>query len=82
MTDLTKIPGIGKNMAAHLLAAGYPDIASLKGADPEEIYARDCLAQGIQVDRCALYCYRLAVHYANHDGQLPEGRQNWWEWKD
>lgn len=81
-TDLINIPGIGKNMAEHLIKAGYPDIASLKGEAPEEIYTKDCLAQGGQVDRCALYCYRLAVHFADHDGQLPPGKENWWEWKD
>ena len=82
MTDLLKIPGIGKNMAQHLIDAGYPNIASLKGQSPDEIYARDCTAQGTTVDRCALYCYRLAVHYADYDGQLPEGKQKWWDWKD
>jgi hypothetical protein len=82
MTDLRKIPGIGKNMAQHLTAAGYPDIDSLKGQDPDEVYAKDCIAQGCQVDRCVLYCYRLAVYYADHNGRLPEGKQNWWDWKD
>ena len=82
MTDLTKIPGIGKNMAQHLTRAGYPNIESLKGQNPDEIYAKDCRAQGVRVDRCALYCYRLAVHYADHDGKLPEGKRNWWNWKD
>ncbi|MDR1627369.1 MAG: helix-hairpin-helix domain-containing protein [Oscillospiraceae bacterium] len=82
MTDLTKIPGIGKNMAQHLTRAGYPNIDSLKGKDPDEVYAKDCLAQGVQVDRCALYCYRLACYFANHDGQLPKGKQSWWDWKD
>jgi hypothetical protein len=82
MTDLTKIPGIGKNMEQHLIAAGYSDIASLKGQSPDDIYTKDCLAQGVQVDRCALYCYRLAVHYADHDGQLPQGKKNWWDWKE
>jgi len=82
VTDLTKIPGIGKNMAQHLIAAGYPNIDSLKGQSPDEIYEKDCRAQGAAVDRCALYCYRLAVHYADHGGQLPKGRQNWWDWKD
>ena len=62
-TDLTQIPGIGKNMARHLINAGYPDMESLKGQDPEEIYHKDCLYQGIQVDRCVLYVYRLAVAY-------------------
>jgi hypothetical protein len=81
-TDLTKIPGIGKDMAQHLIAAGYPSIDSLKGQSPDDVYVRDCFAQGIQVDRCALYCYRLAVYYADHDGQLPPDKQNWWSWKE
>ncbi len=81
-SELTKIPGVGKNMAEHLTRAGFPTIESLKGKSPDEIYIADCLAQGINVDRCALYCYRLAVHYADHDGQLPLGKQNWWDWKD
>jgi hypothetical protein len=82
MTDLTKIPGIGKNMAEHLTRAGFPDIETLKGKDPDDIFAADCLAQGVNVDRCVLYCYRLAVHYADNDGRLPQGKQNWWDWKD
>jgi hypothetical protein len=82
MSDLTKIPGIGKNMAQHLIDAGYPDIESLKGQNPDEVYAKDCLAKGFTVDRGALYCYRLAVYYADHDGELPEDKQNWWNWKD
>ena len=82
MTDLKKIPGIGNNMADHLIKAGYPTIASLKGQSADDIYTADCLAQGMNVDRCALYCYRLAVHYADHNGQLPPDKQNWWAWKD
>ncbi|MDL2218233.1 helix-hairpin-helix domain-containing protein [Christensenellaceae bacterium OttesenSCG-928-M15] len=80
--DLQAIPGIGANMAQHLIRAGFPDIASLKGQRPEDIYARDCASQGVQVDKCALYCYRLAVHFADNNGQLPLGKQNWWDWKD
>ena len=44
-TDLTQIPGIGKKMAEHLINAGYPDIESLKGQDPEEIYTKHRLLQ-------------------------------------
>jgi hypothetical protein len=29
-----------------------------------------------------LYVYRLAVHYANNDGDLPQDKSNWWDWKD
>ena len=80
-TDLIQIPGIGKNMAQHLINAGYPDIESIKGQDPEEIYQKDCLFQGVQVDRCALYCYRLAVAYAEERITDPE-KLKWWNWKD
>ena len=81
-TDLTQIPGVGKNMAQHLINAGYTMIDSLKGQDPKEVYQKDCLYQGVQVDRCALYCYRLAVHYADNGGKLPTNKLNWWNWKD
>ena len=81
-TDLVQIPGIGAKMAQHLIAAGFPDTASLKGQDPDEVYAKNCLTQGFQVDRCALYCYRLAVCFADNDGHLPPDKQNWWNWKD
>ncbi|MDR1539387.1 MAG: helix-hairpin-helix domain-containing protein [Clostridiales bacterium] len=65
-----------------MIRAGFPTIESLRGKSPDDIYSADCSAQGTQVDRCALYCYRLAAHCADHDGQLTEGKQNWWNWKD
>ncbi len=80
--ELERIPGIGKNMAQHLIAAGYPTVESLKDANPDEVYTKDCIAQGYAVDRCALYCYRLAVHFADNDGVLPQGKKNWWDWKN
>ncbi len=81
-SELEQIPGIGKNMAQHLINVGYETIEALKGQDPQEIYRKDCAYHGRTVDRCALYLYRLAVYYAEHDGKLPEGKENWWEWKD
>ncbi|MDR1541997.1 MAG: helix-hairpin-helix domain-containing protein [Clostridiales bacterium] len=82
MSEFTEISGIGANMAEHLIRAGFQTIASLLGKSPDDIYTADCFSQGMSVDKCALYCYRLAVHYADHDEQLPEGKQNWWDWKD
>ena len=83
-SELTKIPGIGAKMAQHLINAGYPTIESLKGQDPEEIYAKHSLPQGPgnMSCKCVLYCYRLAVHYADNDGRLPPDKQNWGDWKD
>ena len=83
-TDLTQIPGIGEKMAQHLINIGYPDIGSLKGQDPQEIYVKHYLHNGVgnQSCRCVLYCYRLAVCYADNDGQLPPDKQKWEDWKD
>lgn len=81
-SELERIPGVGKNMAQHLVNVGYPTIESLKGQDPEDIYRKDCAFQGCHVDRCVLYVYRLAVCYADNDGNLPEGKGNWWNWKE
>ncbi len=33
--ELTAIPGVGKNMAAHLNALGIERVDDLKGKDPE-----------------------------------------------
>ena len=79
--ELETIPGVGPRMARHLERIGCPTLKSLRGQDPEELYRRDCLSQGCQVDRCVLYVYRLAVHYAEH-GSCPPDKQNWWDWKD
>jgi hypothetical protein len=80
-SELELIPGVGENMARHLINAGYPTIESLKGQDPEEIYRKDCAYQGCRVDRCALYVYRLAVYFAENETLDPE-KLKWWNWKD
>ncbi len=80
-TELRKIPGVGKETEKDLIRLGYPTIASLRGADPEEIYQRDCMEQGVQIDRCQLYVYRCAVYFAETENPDPE-KLNWWYWKD
>ena len=80
-SELTAIPGVGANMAAHLNALGIERVDDLKGKDPEALYARECAMQGCAVDRCALYVYRLAVAYA--EGRIKDPEQlKWWNWKD
>jgi hypothetical protein len=83
-TNLTQIPGIGAKMAQHLVNIGYPTIESLKGQNPDNIYMKHCLLNGVgnASCKCVLYCYRLAVHYADNNGQLPPDKQNWGDWKD
>ena len=56
-SDFKKIPYVGEATEADLLALGYEDIASLKGADPDEMF--ECTkALGRGSDRCILYVYR------------------------
>ena len=57
MSDFKKIPYVGEATEADLLALGYTDIASLKGADADEMFERT-KALGRGSDRCILYVYR------------------------
>ncbi len=72
MSELRKIPGIGREMEKDLLALGYTTIDSLKGADPQEMYDRMCGITGVKQDRCVLYTYRLAVYFAETENPEPE----------
>lgn len=72
----------GTKMAQHLTNAGYPNINALKGQNPEEVYLKDILNRGVKSCRCSLYCYRMAVAYADNNSQLSPEKQNWWDWKD
>lgn len=79
--DLLQIPGVGKEMKEDFIRLGYHSISSLKGANPEEMYQKQCEIQGCHVDRCVLYVYRCAVYYANHAVHEPE-KLKWWYWKN
>ena len=52
-----------------------------RSRDPEELYLRECLMKGYQEDRCALYVWRAAVYYAEHEDRDP-AMLKWWYWKD
>ena len=51
--------------------------AFLKGADPEEMYQKECDVRGQMVDRCQLYMYRMAVYYASSKNPDPK-KLKWW----
>lgn len=80
-TDLQQIPYVGKRTEEALRMLGFNSIASLRGADPQEIYERECLMTGQKIDRCQLYVYRMAVYYAENDIHDP-AKLKWWAWKD
>ena len=48
---------VSRELHTLLLELGYTTIQSLAGADPEEMYARECARKGVRVDRCVLYVY-------------------------
>ena len=79
--DLKNIPGVGLDMEQHFFDIGIFTIDDLIGADPDELFARDCSVKGCQDDRCVLYVFRLAVYYANNEVHEPE-KLKWWNWKD
>ncbi len=80
-TDLKTIPGVGKSIEQDLIAIGYPSVASLRGADPEDMYNRECIRKGCAVDRCVLYVFRCAVYFAETEQPGPE-KLRWWYWKN
>lgn len=81
MTELRKIPSVGKETEKDLIAMGYTTMASLKDADPEELYLQDCAMKGRKVDRCQKYVYRCVVYYCSTENPEPE-KCKWWYWKD
>ena len=80
-TDLIKIPGVGHNMKEHLLALGYTCVEDLKGENPLDMYERDRIRIGGELDRCVLYVYRCAVYFARTPHPDKE-KLNWWYWKN
>lgn len=79
MSELLKIPGVGKSIEKDLIRLGYLTVESLKSADPEAMFERDCAERGPQ-DLCLLYVYRCAVYYARTEKPEPE-LLKWWNWK-
>jgi|GEM_PF-910396 len=65
LTDLQRIPGIGKSIAEDLFEIGIRSVNDLKGRDPQELYFRSCAKVGCMIDRCLLYTYRCAVYFSS-----------------
>ena len=81
LKEFQQIPGVGKTIAQDFWDIGLRSMNDLKGADPEKLYEKLCIYQGVKVDRCMLYVFRCAVYFAaetNYDPKLLK----WWNWKD
>lgn len=81
MSELRKIPNVGKATEQDLLVMGYTTIASLKGKRAEDLYAEECALRGFTLDRCQLYLWRAVEYYVNSENPVPE-KCRWWYWKD
>jgi len=79
--QLREIPGVGKKISRDLHKMGIHSVGDLEGRDPEELYGRMCLGEGVNVDRCMLYVFRCDVYYASNEPHDPE-LLKWWNWKD
>ena len=81
LRDFRRIPGVGASISRDLWSLGLRSVGDLRGQDPQELYDRLCVLQGMHIDRCMLYVLRCAVYFASradHDPALLK----WWAWKD
>lgn len=81
MSDLRMVPGIGAKKEQELMELGYDSLASLKNADPDELYFQACAKEGWQLDKCVLYAFRCAVALANDPAPDPQ-KYRWWYFCD
>lgn len=81
MSELRKIPNVGKKTEHNLIAMGYTTINSLKGKKAEELYAEECDLHKCIIDRCQLYLYRAVEYFVNSKNPEPK-KFKWWHWKD
>lgn len=81
LRDLQRIPGVGPSLAGDLFRLGCRRVEDLRDRDPERLYARLTELEGRHVDRCVLYVFRCAVHFASTPDPAPETLR-WWYWKD
>ena len=81
MSELKKIPNIGKATERDLIAMGYTTLESLKGKTGEQLYEEECALRGITLDRCQLYLLR-AVEYFVNTPQPDTQKLKWWYWMD
>ena len=78
---LETIPGVGKIIAQDFRNIGIEKVSDLNGKNPEILYEKLCMQQGVKVDKCMLYVCRSSVYFAENEKPNPE-KLKWWNWKD
>ena len=80
-SDLQRIPGIGPSLAEDLQDLGFERVDELVDEDPEELFEDLSRLRGVRQDRCVLYVFRCAVHFAENP-ECDDELRKWWNWKD
>src|SRR5258706_141892 len=82
LSELMRIPGVGKSIARDLWNLGIRNVDDLKGKSPEKLYEQSNDLVGTVQDRCLLYVFRCAVYFAGTaPGMYEKEKLNWWYWK-
>lgn len=81
MSDLRRVPGIGKKKEEMLTELGYDSLSKLKDANAEDLYMQASIMQNTPLDKCVLYAFRCAVAYAN-DPAPDQSKYRWWYFTD
>ena len=73
VTDLEKLPNIGKAIAAELRLIGIQSPRELIGKDPFQLYDELCDRSGKKYDPCVLDVIMSVIHFMEGGKALP-----WW----
>jgi hypothetical protein len=68
---LQEIPNVGPAVARRLAELGFDGVDSLRGQDPEALFARTEAARGAPEDPCLLDTYRAVIAYADNGDTRP-----------
>lgn len=79
LAQLQSLGSVGPSLARQMLLLGFDGIASLRGADPADMYRRMCALAGGYVDPCVEDVFRCAVAQAQFP-DLPPKCRDWWHW--
>ena len=71
LAGLREIPNVGPAIARRLVELGFDDVGTLRGQDPEELFARTEAVRGAPEDPCLLDTYRAVVAFAETGDARP-----------
>lgn len=77
VSELTKLPNIGKAMAADLRLIGIDHPKKLIGKDPFALHEALCTMTGKKQDPCVIDVFMSAIRFMEGGEALP-----WWSFTD